>query len=138
MLEAMLVRRHLAREERPFRQGHDPRVDVWRQKLSVRVRALVVVQVEVLDSDETVELDPLDQIGRLVPVDRANRQIRAHAAGARRGQGTKKPCCATSLSSAFPRIPSGPESFTKTRKNWKEVLFPSWIIPGATAFAVVF
>src|SRR3954467_1979220 len=44
------------------------------------VGALVVVEVEALDADEAMELDPLPERGRLVAVDRTDAEVPAPAA----------------------------------------------------------
>ena len=52
-----------------------PSLDIGREHLAVVVLAAVVVEEEALDADQSVELDPFREVGRLVAIDRAGGQI---------------------------------------------------------------
>ena len=66
--ETVIDRLVLATLAVPLLDRDDPAIDVWREHLLVLVRAPGVVQEEALDTHEQVELDPLAQVRRLVPV----------------------------------------------------------------------
>ena len=75
MLDAVVECPDQARVDRPLVDLDDRFVDVWAQLLEMVVLAAVVVQEEVLGTDEAVELEPLEHVARMVPVHRADRQI---------------------------------------------------------------
>ena len=74
-VEHVAVAGHLSGLDRPLAVEHGPLGDVGRQHLAMVVGAEVVVEVEALDADELVELDPLAQVRCLVAVDHEDRQV---------------------------------------------------------------
>ena len=73
---AVLVGSNLPRVEPPVAQNDRPILQVGRQGLQVVVFAPVVVEVEALDTNQAVKGHPFPQVTGLVPVDRADRQVR--------------------------------------------------------------
>jgi hypothetical protein len=63
--------------ERPLVHDRDTRFDIWAQYLAMIVGAEVVVEVEALDSDQPVKLDPLSEVSSVVVVGSANCEVAA-------------------------------------------------------------
>ena len=68
--DAVVIGLQLAGELRPVVDHHQVLLDVWPEHLHVVVGAEVVVEVEALEADEPVELEPFGQVLGLVAIDR--------------------------------------------------------------------
>src|SRR5436309_40095 len=81
MLEAMVVGVPLPVGQQrlgPIVQHDNVLLEIGREDVQVGILALVVVEKEAVDANQPVELDPLGEIGSLVAVDGADRQIGVH------------------------------------------------------------
>src|SRR5439155_14431765 len=75
--ETIVERRPHPRLFRPVVHGRDSLRHVRLERLSMRIRAEVVVKEKMASSNQAMELDPLAQVRGLVTIDGADAQVRA-------------------------------------------------------------